>query len=182
MRRLAAAVADDVRVLLTMLLLASGTATASLAWLWQAAANGVGRGHWLFLAGTALAAARGAVFAVLAVVEGEAERAAGREHVPLPGRLAGAAAGAAILVVVSAAALTSTVFWRRAVLAAFATLVGLHTLASELVWRWFGHTSLVTESHAAYVLGRCDGNRTHAARVLGIGRNTLLRKLKHDDG
>ncbi|MHC4816358.1 MAG: sigma-54 interaction domain-containing protein, partial [Planctomycetota bacterium] len=32
--------------------------------------------------------------------------------------------------------------------------------------------------HIHRVLAHCNGNRTEAARLLGIGRNTLLRKLK----
>ena len=35
----------------------------------------------------------------------------------------------------------------------------------------------VERRYIAHVLRLCDGNRTHAARRLGIGRNTLLRKL-----
>jgi Nif-specific regulatory protein len=33
-------------------------------------------------------------------------------------------------------------------------------------------------AYIRHVVDRCDGSRTAAARVLGIGRNTLLRKLK----
>ena len=36
----------------------------------------------------------------------------------------------------------------------------------------------VERDYIAYVLEACGGNRSEAARVLGIGRNTLLRKLK----
>ena len=35
----------------------------------------------------------------------------------------------------------------------------------------------VERDHIRRVLERCAGNRTEAARVLGIGRNTLARKL-----
>ena len=36
-------------------------------------------------------------------------------------------------------------------------------------------------AYIRHVLARCDDNRSQAARVLGIGRNTLLRKLKDSD-
>jgi Nif-specific regulatory protein len=36
----------------------------------------------------------------------------------------------------------------------------------------------VEKRHILKTLERCDGNRTQAAKALGIGRNTLLRKLK----
>ena len=36
----------------------------------------------------------------------------------------------------------------------------------------------VERDYIVYVLEACGGNRSEAARVLGIGRNTLLRKLK----
>ncbi|MEZ4469008.1 MAG: helix-turn-helix domain-containing protein [bacterium] len=36
----------------------------------------------------------------------------------------------------------------------------------------------VEQAYIQHVLARCDGNRSAAARVLGIGRNTLIRKLK----
>lgn len=35
--------------------------------------------------------------------------------------------------------------------------------------------------YIAHVLRRCNGNRSAAARILGIGRNTLLRKLKKSE-
>jgi Nif-specific regulatory protein len=37
---------------------------------------------------------------------------------------------------------------------------------------------LVEKEHILRTLQACDGNRTEAARLLGIGRNTLTRKLK----
>ncbi len=47
---------------------------------------------------------------------------------------------------------------------------------------WFsaapGTLQEVELAYIEFVLARCDGNRSQAARVLGIGRNTLLRKLK----
>lgn len=39
---------------------------------------------------------------------------------------------------------------------------------------------ILEREYIAHVLEKCDGNRSQAARVLGIGRNTLLRKLKED--
>jgi len=33
-------------------------------------------------------------------------------------------------------------------------------------------------AYIRHVLDQCGGSRTTTARVLGIGRNTLLRKLK----
>lgn len=36
----------------------------------------------------------------------------------------------------------------------------------------------VEQAHILYVLDRCGGNQGEAARVLGIGRNTLWRKLR----
>ena len=33
------------------------------------------------------------------------------------------------------------------------------------------------ERHIKYVLDRCDGNKTQACKVLGIGRATLYSKL-----
>jgi len=38
----------------------------------------------------------------------------------------------------------------------------------------------VEQDHIHRVLEHCGGNRSEAARLLGIGRNTLLRKLKTD--
>lgn len=38
----------------------------------------------------------------------------------------------------------------------------------------------VEKAYVAHVLAQCGGNRSQAARVLGIGRNTLLRKLKDE--
>ena len=38
----------------------------------------------------------------------------------------------------------------------------------------------VEKEHIARTLDAVGGNRSEAARVLGIGRNTLLRKLKED--
>jgi DNA-binding protein Fis len=35
----------------------------------------------------------------------------------------------------------------------------------------------VERAYIAHVLASCDGNRSRAAARLGIGRNTLLRKL-----
>ena len=35
----------------------------------------------------------------------------------------------------------------------------------------------VERAYVRHVLAWCDGNRSAAARLLGIGRNTLLRKL-----
>jgi two-component system response regulator HydG len=37
---------------------------------------------------------------------------------------------------------------------------------------------LVEQDHIRRTLAHCGGNRTEAAQLLGIGRNTLLRKLK----
>jgi transcriptional regulator of acetoin/glycerol metabolism len=37
---------------------------------------------------------------------------------------------------------------------------------------------LVEKEHILRTLQACGGNRTEAARLLGIGRNTLTRKLK----
>jgi len=39
----------------------------------------------------------------------------------------------------------------------------------------------VEKQHILHVLERCGGNRTHAATALGIGRNTLARKLRQYD-
>jgi Nif-specific regulatory protein len=39
----------------------------------------------------------------------------------------------------------------------------------------------VEKQHILHVLQRCGGNRTHAAVALGIGRNTLARKLRQYD-
>ncbi|MCB9779378.1 MAG: sigma-54-dependent Fis family transcriptional regulator [Alphaproteobacteria bacterium] len=36
-------------------------------------------------------------------------------------------------------------------------------------------------AYLQHVLGLCDGNKSEAARRLGIGRNTLLRKLRDED-
>ncbi len=36
----------------------------------------------------------------------------------------------------------------------------------------------VERAYILHVLELCEGNKSHAARVLGIGRNTLLRKIK----
>ena len=36
----------------------------------------------------------------------------------------------------------------------------------------------VEKEYVLFVLNRFDGNRTHAAKALGIGSNTLWRKLK----
>jgi len=36
-------------------------------------------------------------------------------------------------------------------------------------------------AYIRHVLARCEGNRTRAAQVLGIGRNTLIRKLKSEE-
>lgn len=38
----------------------------------------------------------------------------------------------------------------------------------------------VEQAYIQHVLKHCEGNRTAAARVLGIGRNTLIRKLKEE--
>lgn len=38
----------------------------------------------------------------------------------------------------------------------------------------------VEQDHIRRVLSHCAGNRSEAARLLGIGRNTLLRKLKNE--
>ena len=38
----------------------------------------------------------------------------------------------------------------------------------------------VEHDHILRTLEHCDGNRSEAARMLGIGRNTLARKLRHD--
>jgi DNA-binding NtrC family response regulator len=35
-------------------------------------------------------------------------------------------------------------------------------------------------AYIRWMLEQCDGNRSEAARRLGIGRNTLLRKLRGD--
>jgi len=40
----------------------------------------------------------------------------------------------------------------------------------------------VEQEHIRRVLDYCGGNRSEAARLLGIGRNTLLRKLRPDPG
>ena len=46
-----------------------------------------------------------------------------------------------------------------------------------------GMTSLreVERDYIRYVLRRSGGNRSAAARILGIGRNTLLRKLREPE-
>ena len=36
----------------------------------------------------------------------------------------------------------------------------------------------IERDYIAHVLRSCDGNRSAAARALGIGRNTLARKLR----
>ncbi|MCB9549404.1 MAG: sigma-54-dependent Fis family transcriptional regulator [Myxococcales bacterium] len=41
-----------------------------------------------------------------------------------------------------------------------------------------GTLEAMEQAYIQHVLGLCDGNRSAAARVLGIGRNTLIRKLK----
>jgi Nif-specific regulatory protein len=38
----------------------------------------------------------------------------------------------------------------------------------------------VEQAYVGFVVDACDGNRSAAARLLGIGRNTLLRKLRAD--
>lgn len=46
---------------------------------------------------------------------------------------------------------------------------------------WFHSKPTLSELEAryiAYLLEQCEGNRSLCARILGIGRNTLLRKLK----
>ncbi|TNE49678.1 MAG: sigma-54-dependent Fis family transcriptional regulator [Deltaproteobacteria bacterium] len=46
---------------------------------------------------------------------------------------------------------------------------------------WFAHQPTLADLEARYIshmLQECDGNRSQCARILGIGRNTLLRKLK----
>jgi Nif-specific regulatory protein len=40
----------------------------------------------------------------------------------------------------------------------------------------------VEQDHIRRTLDHCGGNRTEAAQLLGIGRNTLIRKLKAKDG
>ncbi len=40
----------------------------------------------------------------------------------------------------------------------------------------------IEAEHIRAVLRRCKGNHTEAARLLGIGRNTLWRKLKRNEG
>ena len=37
----------------------------------------------------------------------------------------------------------------------------------------------VERDHILQVLAACEGSQAEAARVLGIGRNTLWRKLRH---
>ncbi|HPH26643.1 MAG TPA: helix-turn-helix domain-containing protein [Pseudomonadota bacterium] len=40
----------------------------------------------------------------------------------------------------------------------------------------------VEQRYLAHTIARHGGNRSEAARALGIGRNTLLRKLKESGG
>ena len=45
-------------------------------------------------------------------------------------------------------------------------------------WRVRGHNPPRLRAFQTSVLERCEGNRSEAAQLLGIGRNTLTRKLK----